>query len=415
MLHPLESQVLVGDCLTVLKQFQPGSVDLAYLDPPFFTNKTHRLVTRDRSRAFSYDDLWNSNREYTDFLLARLDEIHRVLADTGALFFHCDRNATHIVRALLDEVFGAEAFRSEIVWHYRRWSNASRALLPSHQTIYYYTKSDNFTFNTLWEDYSPSTNVDQILQQRVRDEFGKSVYCRDASGDVVTNGGKRGVPLSDVWDIPYLNPKARERTGYPTQKPVLLLERIIRLASNEGDTVLDPFCGSGTALVAAAILGRAAIGVDVSEDAVQLALERLKNPQKTDSNLLAQGRGSYQNADPTVISLLRGLQCVPVHRNKGMDAILKEDIQGTPIPVRVQRPGETIVDCAEMLYRACRNKQVRLMFVVRTSMNRGLSFVRELPDGVVVVDAPGLAIQEHVRAERTRLDEEKRDKQPLPC
>jgi site-specific DNA-methyltransferase (adenine-specific) len=415
MPHPLELQVFFGDCLSVLKQFKPRSVNLAYLDPPFFTNKTHRLVARDRSRAFSFDDLWNSNREYAEFLLARLDEIHGVLADTGALFFHCDRNATHIIRAILDEVFGAGAFRSEIVWRYRRWSNSSRALLPSHQTIYYYTKSDNYTFNVLWEDYSPSTNVDQILQQRARDQFGKAVYRRDAAGEIVTSGGKKGVPLGDVWDIPYLNPKARERTGYPTQKPVLLLERIIRLASNEGDTVLDPFCGSGTALVAAALLGRNAIGIDVSEDAVHLTRERLKNPQKTESNLLAQGRDSYSNADPTAIALLCGLRCVPVQRNRGIDAILKEDVQGRPIPIRVQRPGETIVDCAELLHRACKNKQVRLMFAVRTSTNRSLPFAQELPDGVVVVDAPGLAIHEYILAEQAKLDQGKRSKQPLPC
>ena len=94
----------------------------------------------------------------------------------------------------------------------------------------------------------------------------------------MSNGAKRGVPLSDVWDIPFLNPKAKERTGYPTQKPLLLLERIIGLATNEGDCVLDPFCGSGTTLVAAQSLNRAALGIDVSEDAVELTKKRLEDP-----------------------------------------------------------------------------------------------------------------------------------------
>ena len=101
--------------------------------------------------------------------------------------------------------------------------------MPSHQTILFYSQSEAFKFNTVITSYSESTNIDQILQKRVRDERGKAIYARDQAGDPVTNGGKRGVPLGDVWEIPYLNPKARERVGYPTQKPVLLIERIIEM------------------------------------------------------------------------------------------------------------------------------------------------------------------------------------------
>ena len=167
-----ETKVYCGDCVHVLKEFPSATVDLVYLDPPFFTQKSHALRTRDRKRQFSFDDMWNSHRDYSRFLDDRLAEIYRVLNGNGSLFFHCDRNATHLVRLLLDNVFGTTQFRSEIIWTYRRWSNAKRGLLPAHQTIYYYTKSDKFTFNTIWEDYSPSTNVDQILQQRVRDDIG---------------------------------------------------------------------------------------------------------------------------------------------------------------------------------------------------------------------------------------------------
>ena len=156
----------------------------------------------------------------------------------------------HIARYLPDEVFGKENFRSEIIWTYRRWSNNRRGCLPTHQNLLFYTKSETFTFNTIYMEYSPSTNVDQILQQRERDVDGKSVYKRNAEGRPIAKGSKRGVPLSDVWDIPYLNPKARERIGFPTQKPLLLLGRIISISSNENDFVLDPFCGSGTTLVA---------------------------------------------------------------------------------------------------------------------------------------------------------------------
>lgn len=399
-----EAKVYCGDCVDVLKELPSGSVDLVYLDPPFFTQKSHALRTRDRKKQFSFDDVWNSHQDYCRFLDDRLAETYRVLDRNGALFFHCDRNATHLVRILLDNMFGSTQFRSEIIWIYRRWSNSKRGLLPAHQTIYYYTKSDAFTFNTIWEDYSPSTNVDQILQQRVRDEYGKAVYKRDDSGEVVANGAKKGVPLSDVWDIPYLNPKARERTGYPTQKPLLLLERIIQLATNEGDVVLDPFCGSGTTIVAAQLLSRKAIGIDISRDAIELTQGRLANPVKSESNLLVQGRESYRNADQAALALLEGLEVTPVQRNNGIDAFLPDDLNGKPIPLRVQRPGETIFDAAQKLYKASRNKDIGIMFLIATARGGYFSFVDELPPGVILVEAPALSIKDHMNAHKRERD-----------
>lgn len=120
----------------------------------------------------------------------------------------------------------------------------------------------------------------------MRDANGKTKYKTNAVGGYELIQNKKGVPLSDVWDIPYLNPKANERVGYPTQKPILLLEKVIQLVTDEGDIVLDPFCGSGTTLVAAKLLNRKHIGIDISDDAVQLANKRVNNPIRTDSNLL---------------------------------------------------------------------------------------------------------------------------------
>lgn len=387
-----DTQVLRGDCLDVMGRMEAESVHLVYLDPPFFTQKSHKLVTRDRQREFAFDDLWASHTEYAHFLFERLQAMRRVLHPTGALFFHCDRNASHIVRILLDEVFGPENFRSEIIWHYRRWSNAQKNLLPAHQTIYYYTRSDDYTFHPQFGDYSASTNVDQIWQRRRRDADGKSVYALDANGEAIPNGAKKGVPLSDVWEIPYLNPKAGERTGYPTQKPVLLLEQIIKIASNENDLILDPFCGSGTTLVAAALLKRRAIGIDVSEDAVEIARKRLQNPSKSESNLLQVGRAAYANADEDALALLQGLDVVPVQRNRGIDAFVKGDIDGYPIPIRVQRADETIPEAAALLHRAGSTKNAPLMILVVLRAGGYFAFAGELPPGVVVVEGPGLAI-----------------------
>ncbi len=153
----MNAQVYKGDCLEVLGDLPKESVDLIYLDPPFFTQKTHTLRTRDREREFSFADSWSSHTEYAGFIHERLDQMWRVLAHTGSLFFHCDRNASHIIRALLDDVFGSDMFRSEIIWYYRRWSNAQKGLLPAHQTIYYYAKSYQYRFGVLRHVHSAPT------------------------------------------------------------------------------------------------------------------------------------------------------------------------------------------------------------------------------------------------------------------
>ena len=215
------------------------------------------------------------------------------------------------------------------------------------------------------------------------------------------NGEKRGVPLRDVWDIPYLNPKAKERTGYPTQKPVLLLERIINLATNEGDCVLDPFCGSGTALVAAKILRRHAVGIDISSDAVELTRKRIHTPVKSSSSVLEWGRESYRSVDEAALSLLQGIDHVPVQRNKGMDAILKRG--GAPIPVRIQRDGESVVEAAMKLFTAARSKNAAVMFLIARTTEHQQALLPDLPPGVVVVNAPAAAIRSYLSA-RERED-----------
>ncbi len=390
----MKAQVCQGDCLNIMQEFDADSINLIYLDPPFFTQKIHSLRTRDRRKEFSFEDVWSSHFEYGKFLYERLKEIWRVMSPTGAVFFHCDRNAAHIARILLDEIFGSAMFRSEIIWHYKRWSNSKKSLLPAHQNIFYYTKSDNYTFNFLYQNYSESTNVDQILQRRKRDQAGKSIYDRDQHGQVIPSGGKKGVPLSDVWDIPYLNPKAKERTGYPTQKPILLLERIIEIVTKEDDLVLDPFCGSGTTLVAASLLNRRSIGIDISNDAIEITKERLKTKIKTESHLLKKGRDSYKNVDEDVLALLSGMEYAAVQRNKGIDAILKDDVNGCPIPVRIQRDTETILDAATRLYNAAKTKNAPVMFLIATKKGGYFPMMANFPPGVKIINAPSLSISE---------------------
>jgi len=232
--------------------------------------------------------------------------------------------------------------------------------------------------------YSEATNLDQILQRRTRDEHNKSVYARDDLGNIKPADAKRGVPLSDVWDVPYLNPKAKERVGYPTQKPLLLLERIIELVTDEKDLVLDPFCGSGTTCVAAKLSNRTYLGIDESADAIQLALTRLKTPVKTESAVLKKGRKSYQNADMEALQCLAGIEYNPVHRNQGIDAILIQQYQESPVLVKIQQEGETLSKAQTRLQKAMLKKGAKKGFVIQTKLQSPEEMIQSSVDLIAI-------------------------------
>ena len=332
-----------------------------------------------------------------------MKEFRRVLKATGSLFFHCDTNASHHIRCLLDEVYGDTMFRSEIIWHYRRWSNSQRSPLPSHQTIFFYSKTDNYQYHQLYEGYSPSTNVDQILQRRRRDEHGKAVYVRDEIGNVLHDGHKKGVPVADVWDIPFLNPKAKERVGYPTQKPILLFERIISLVTLPGMMVLDPFCGSGTTLVAAELLGRNSLGIDVACEAVRLSQQRLERPFKTSSELLRKGRETYVQSDEDAIAYLHGLPIIPVQRNRGIDAILNTSPGENPVLIRVQRGEEGLMEAAELLYSAGQKKQPATLVLVVTDTHQPTDLFKAPPPDVLLVNSTASELADRLLDQGIRM------------
>ena len=362
----MANQLLLGDCLEKMNEIADSTVDLIYLDPPFFTERKHKLKNRQRTKEFSFDDIWKQESSYAEFLHQRILKMRALLKDTGSIFVHCDKMANHIVRGVLDDVFGSDCFQSEIIWQYKRWSNAKKGLLPSHQNIYFYSKTQDFTFNKVFMPYSEATNLDQILQRRTRDKHNKSIYARDGQGNIQQADAKQGVPLSDVWDIPYLNPKAKERVGYPTQKPLLLLERIIDLVTNENDLVLDPFCGSGTTCIAASLANRKYIGIDQSEDAIQLSQARLDNPIKTESILMKKGRKAFENANVDALQCLVGIEYNPVHRNQGIDAILVEHHEGTPVLVKIQKDNETLQQAKQLLRNAMKVKASKMGFLIQT-------------------------------------------------
>ena len=361
-------KLIKGDCLEELKKIKKESIDLIYLDPPFFTQKKQTLSKKkdEEVKKYEFEDSWNTLNDYIDYIKERLVECHRVLKKTGNIFLHCDRNACHYLKIAMDEVFGMNNFRSEIIWTYKRWSNSKKGLLNSHQNIYYYSKTSDYTFNTLYTNYSLTTNLDQILQNRVKDSDGITIYQTDENGNVVNNYDKKGVPLSDVWEIPYLNPKAKERNGYPTQKPILLLEQIIKIGSNEGDTVLDPFCGSGTTLAAAKILKRKYIGIDMSDDAINLCNERLSgNIVKTESKLLEEGIEKYNQKSDEEQKIIELFEALPVQRNSGIDAIIPSNDNSKAIAIKFQKSDEALEDCIIKINKACKIKNIQNKVIIK--------------------------------------------------
>jgi site-specific DNA-methyltransferase (adenine-specific) len=382
-----KNSVLAGDCFHVLDSIPDGSVDLIYLDPPFFSQRKHQLKVRKGDKTYEFQDEWTDIQEYIQFLKLRVEKCRRKLKDSGSLFLHCDRSASHYLKVMLDEIFGYEQFQSEIIWSYKRWSNSKKGLLPSHQSIFFYSKTSDFKFNQFFEDYSPATNVDQILQLRGRDSRNKSVYQKDESGNSLLAKSKKGVPLGDVWDIPFLNPKAKERVSYPTQKPILLLEKIILLVTDAGDAVLDPFCGSGSTLVAAHMLRRSFIGIDCSQDAVDLALSRLKKPYKTESNLLKRGRDSYNNQNSEIAEAVRSVGGVVVQRNKGIDGILST--AAGVVPFKVVLSGDDLEKCAKLIAKSSsKNKYVKKALLTRVSIKSSVKNKIEKNYGVILFADP---------------------------
>ncbi len=378
------NKIYHGNCVEKLKEIEANKVDLIYFDPPFFTQRKHSLTNKDNSKTYEFDDKYSSIEEYLALIENVLEQSKRVLKSTGSVFLHCDKTASHNIRVVMDKIFGRENFQSEIIWSYKRWSNAKKGLLNAHQVIFFYSKTQDFKFNTLYTDYSATTNLDQILQDRERDENGKSVYKKDENGNVILGKEKKGVPLSDVWEIPYLNPKAKERTGYPTQKPVLLLNQILNIVTNEGDLVLDPFCGSGTTCVSAKSLKRQFIGIDISMDAVELANSRLEEMVISESNLLNKGTNEYQEKTEKELAILQNINAFPVQRNCGIDGFLKDHFEGMPVPVKIQGEYETIEDAIEKLEKASYGKDYKMKILIQTR-ETGISRLFGYESDVIII------------------------------
>ena len=279
-------------------------IDLIYLDPPFNSNHNYAAPIGSQAAGAEFKDTWtldeidlawygeiadaypglydlltatqkihgNSMMAYLIYMAVRIMEMGRILKPTGSIYLHCDPTASHYLKLLMDEVFGRKNFRNEIVWRYKKYQKARmRHFTRNSDRILFYARTEAQFYPVLEKLKTPK----QFLKRVWNKETKRIVNAKDSDGRVqyITVDEEK---IDDVWSIPYLMPASKERLGYPTQKPIKLLEYVVRASSNEGDMVLDPFCGCATTCVAAEKLDRQWIGIDVSSLAARLVQVRIE-------------------------------------------------------------------------------------------------------------------------------------------
>jgi DNA modification methylase len=270
----LETGVLYcDDNLARLTEFPADCIDLIYLDPPFFSNRHYEVIWGDEAEVRSFEDRWKGEiNVYIDWMRERMHELRRVLKPTGTIYLHCDWHAGHHLKVMMDEIFGTNRFLNEIIWHYKTSSGSPKKWLHrNHDTILRYANGpiDGVIWNHPKEPWPEKTLKKWQKDEdgriyRAQHKFGKRYYI-DITGKL----------MDDVWEMT-LSSRSHERLGYPTQKPEALLERIIVASSNEGDIILDPFCGCGTTVAVAQKKKRQWVGIDISPTAVGLMQRRLR-------------------------------------------------------------------------------------------------------------------------------------------
>ena len=306
-----------NDNLFILIGLNSNWVDLIYLDPPFNSKRFYSAPIGSKAAGSSFKDMWtwqDVNEEYlntlaenypalTEFIASagvmhskamsayltymaqRIIEMHRILKDTGSLYLHCDPTASHYLKVLMDVIFGKDNFRNEIVWHYKTTLKVSAHHLGrDHDIILCYAKSNLHQIHPDRIDYPASENTLKRWAKYADEEgFVSNKHFAGSNSTIIDTADEekgfyinQGIPR-DVWYIPHLTGSSKEKTGYPTQKPLALLHRIIKASSGEGDIVMDPFCGCATTCVAAQQLGRKWIGIDIEKQAAGILIERLSN------------------------------------------------------------------------------------------------------------------------------------------
>lgn len=370
----MKNKLYCGDNLEILSTLEKESVDLIYIDPPFFSNRNYAIVWGDEAEIRSFEDMWEGGMNvYIDWMKQRIIELHRVLKPTGSFYLHCDWHAGHYLKVMCDEVFGYNNFRNEIVWHYPSMSRTNKDFPRKHDDIFRYCKSKDFIFN------ADEVRVPYAKSTISRSKYGGAGFDSEKSQPNYLN--KEGKIVDTVWEIPHI--KGNEKMGYPTQKPEKLLKRIIEASSNGGDIVLDAFCGCGTALAVAEKLNRKWIGIDISPSAISLIKKRLDAipgfvsttgydvigmPQKEED---LKGFKPYE-FQYWVINEMQGMPSTRKSGDMGIDGL--SFFEHCPIQVKQSESiGRNVIDNFETALRRYYQSSPRLMkgYIVAFSFGKG--------------------------------------------
>jgi len=333
--------IFTGDNLPIMRGMASESIDLIYLDPPFNSKKQYAAPIGSKAAGAAFKDTWtlddmdegwlteiqhdypalatlinavgaigsDGDKSYLVYMAVRLIEMHRLLKPTGSLYLHCDPAMSHSLKLLLDAIFGDKNFRNEIVWSYRRWPAKHPNFQRMHDILLRYAKGEVAVWNQVYEPLAESTlkQWGENRQDAVFDSAGKRLRSS------TTREKSKGAPMRDVWEIPIIAPQAKERTGYPTQKPLALLQRVVKASSNPGEWVLDPFCGCATTCLAAMDENRNWIGIDISPKAFELIIQRMK----TEFQLFGQSTIHRTDIPKREVSRSKGIRAQLFAKQKG--------------------------------------------------------------------------------------------------
>ncbi|MHC1707476.1 MAG: site-specific DNA-methyltransferase [Bacteroidales bacterium] len=454
------NQLILGDNLEVLKSLPKESVDLIYIDPPFFSNRNYEVIWGDEGEVRSFKDRWSGGIDhYISWLKERIAEMYRVLKPTGSMFVHCDWHANSYIRVeILDKFFGYQNFKGEIIWkRVNAHNDAVKKLAVLTDTIWYYSKSENSSYNPIYSEHdesyvdkfynlndndgkglyqltdisSPNPRPNMMYEwlgfpcpdkgwryqkdtmQKLHDE-GRIYYPKNKDGGFDYSKRPRlkryieeqkGMLLGNIWiDLQNVQAHAKERIGYPTQKPNELLERIIKMSSNENDIVLDAFVGGGTTCAVADKLNRRWIGIDSSVSAIKVSEFRLNQQQDLFSKPFIVKLHKYDydtlrykdafEFESWIIEQYGGIPNTKKRGDFGMDGITKENL-----PIQVKRSdniGRNVIDnfhsavqrYDKALYDENKDANIPIGYIIAFSFGKGaIEEVARLKvrDGVIIV------------------------------
>ena len=379
----MKNKLICGDNLEALKTIESESVDLIYIDPPFFSNRHYEVIWGDEAEVRSFEDRWEGGiNVYIEWMRPRVEELYRVLKSTGSFYLHCDWHANAYLRIMLDEIFGEKNFRNEVIWFKNSGGIGRRTFNKRHETLFFYSKTKSYFYDGKAVGDLREQNEGTFGGYFGTDEHGRKYREVRKGGRIYRYYMDEPKNPNDVWVVSQIPERDKtERLGYPTQKPEALLERVIKASSNKVDIVLDAFCGCGTTLVVAHKLGRNWIGIDISPTAVKVMEDRLKKVGAIkDNDYITTGM-------PTTVKELRELkpfefQNWVIHEigarqsrkkvgDMGLDGHFVKDLWHDEAGIQVKQSegvGRNVIDNFET---ALKRKKYKKGYIVAFSFTKG--------------------------------------------